>query len=226
MTHPITPPLDEVKGLLEKATPGPWEEDRCETEDGYGKFWSRNVFDMNGKTICDMTNSDAGEVHTEYDEDGAYRFDPIAAANARLIALTPTIAAAWVEAVGEIERLRERLEITHVYVSDKAGGLTRRELGPDETVPDGIECRDETIKLLNSNIDTLRKNVTRLEGDLAAARRDALEDAAKLCDTWTNVYARSAINDADSALHVERHELREDLCKTLAAAIRALTTPR
>jgi len=63
-------------------------------------------------------------------------------------------------AAARIEYLEKRLEIVP---------------GLSETA-DGISCRDETIKLQDARI-------TALETSLAEARRQALEEAAKVADT-------------------------------------------
>lgn len=55
------------------------------------------------------------------------------------------------EAAAEILRLRERLEIGYVFDSNG----NRVEIDPD-THPDGIECRDTTIRMLDKLIDQLR----------------------------------------------------------------------
>lgn len=56
-----------------------------------------------------------------------------------------------VEAAKEIKRLRQRLEIDRAY--DGEG----REVEAPEGAPDGIECRDETIRLLEAEVESLQK---------------------------------------------------------------------
>lgn len=56
---------------------------------------------------------------------------------------------------GEVERLRKRLEVTHVWQFIN-GKMRRRTLKPGEDIPDGIECRDETIRQLDRYIKELQ----------------------------------------------------------------------
>jgi hypothetical protein len=58
------------------------------------------------------------------------------------------------ECAAEIERLRERLEMTHAWQFID-GQETRIEVEPG-SIPDGIECRDETIRLQDREIERLR----------------------------------------------------------------------
>lgn len=52
----------------------------------------------------------------------------------------------------QVRRYAERLEITHVFVLS-GGELVRKEVSPEDWDKqiDGIACRDETIKLLESD---------------------------------------------------------------------------
>lgn len=54
----------------------------------------------------------------------------------------------------ENRRLRARLEMTHAWQMVD-GTMTRVEVEPG-SIPDGIECRDETIRLQDREIDRLR----------------------------------------------------------------------
>ena len=72
----------------------------------------------------------------------------------------------------EIERCHRRLEIDHVYVSRKGGELERQEVPYDDRSRqyDGIGCRDETIKMQDENLDTLRAKVAALEAQLNSVK--------------------------------------------------------
>lgn len=115
------------------------------------------------------------------------------------------IAAAASDAASEIERLRSRvsklearLEIDHVY--KLVDGKTQRiEIAPEDRDKqyDGIECRDETIKLLDANIKRLRSA-------LAAEREECAKVADRHHDEERDPYSKA------SAAHI-------------AAAIRART---
>lgn len=60
----------------------------------------------------------------------------------------------------EIDRLRERLEIVHVFNS--AGEMVPHPTGKIGSF-DGISCRDETIRLQDKSIKELRDRITELE---------------------------------------------------------------
>lgn len=63
--------------------------------------------------------------------------------------------AAQAEKIAELE---ERLEVVHCYVlDDKTGEMVKHEIAPEERdlMPDGIACRDETIKLQDKRIAEL-----------------------------------------------------------------------
>ncbi len=55
----------------------------------------------------------------------------------------------------ENDRLHERLEDSHVYAVDGNGQWVRKKVPPG-SVPDGIECRDETIRGLQAQLDERR----------------------------------------------------------------------
>ena len=66
----------------------------------------------------------------------------------------------------EIERLQERLEMTSAYVNGKLMRV------PAGSIPDGISCRNETIKLLHANIAALRARLARAEAERDAANKE------------------------------------------------------
>lgn len=76
------------------------------------------------------------------------------------------------EAADLIERLRERLEMTHAWRMID-GKMTKVAVEPG-SIPDGIECRDETIKLQDKVIERLRAQ--------APGWRTAMEAAACVAD--------------------------------------------
>lgn len=59
-----------------------------------------------------------------------------------------------------VQALETRLEMTHVWRMVD-GKMTRAPCEPGE-IPDGIECRDETIRLQHRRIDALRARVRRI----------------------------------------------------------------
>jgi hypothetical protein len=78
----------------------------------------------------------------------------------------------------EVTRLHERLEDNHVFVWDKATDkMLRQEIEPGSS-PDGIECRDATIKLQGAVLAEARATISALRSAVAKAR-EALEPFAR-----------------------------------------------
>jgi hypothetical protein len=124
--------------------------------------------------------------------------------------------------IGELEG---RLEIDHAW-QFMNGEKVRVEIPPEERdrFPDGIECRNETIRLQDKNIETLRANVATLQSQLSLARRMALDEAAAIVRgqvykehyrTYPQ-YHRNGGNMSNDAEAV-------NLCDCLADAIMALS---
>lgn len=91
------------------------------------------------------------------------------------------------KAEAECERLRERLEITHA--TDGNGNRIPFPAG----APDGIACRDETIRLLEAKCERLREEL-RL---IAQAKPDEWEpDMRDQFREWAQSRARAAIDAA------------------------------
>lgn len=64
----------------------------------------------------------------------------------------------------EIERLHERLEDNHEFRHDENGQVIRVDVPPG-SIPDGIDCRDETIKLQDERNDRLAARIADLEAE-------------------------------------------------------------
>ena len=95
----------------------------------------------------------------------------------------------------EVARLHERLEDNHVFVWDKATDkMLRQEVEPG-SVPDGIECRNDTIKIQDENLDRLRSANATLTAALEEAR-GALEAFQKLHDEIMSL-AEEAFREGD-----------------------------
>ena len=91
----------------------------------------------------------------------------------------------------EVARLHERLEDNHVFVWDKATDkMLRQEVEPG-SVPDGIECRNDTIKLQDENNERLRAANATLTAALEEAR-GALEWIANPSTGMSHVIFRQA----------------------------------
>jgi len=151
------PDLSAIRARLQAGTPGPWE--------------------RHGTLILSAMTSrgtQARIVDCEYD-DVSYD-DNIA--NAALIANAPSDLAALLE---ENERLHERLEDNHVFLRNADGEMVREDVAPG-SIPDGIECRDATIKLQDEQIGRLRAQIAALTAAAEGARAGAIEEAAALAD--------------------------------------------
>lgn len=168
--------LAEARALIERLTgytPGPWS---FEVESG---DWPDHA----------LIGGD-GDPVIEWDFDLGFR---LSGSDARLIAAAPamrdTIAALLdhIEALTadrdaalvEVARCHARLEIDHEYVSDADGNVTRQEIPHEDRAnePDGIECRDETIRLLERQLRAARAEKAEAE---AAMMRKALERIQRL----------------------------------------------
>ncbi|MBS0219173.1 MAG: hypothetical protein JSR91_00375 [Proteobacteria bacterium] len=77
------------------------------------------------------------------------------------------VAGAYIDMMEENQRLKERLEMAHVWQMID-GKMTRVPVPEDETIPDGIECREETIKLQDQHIRELQAEVKRLRSAMEA----------------------------------------------------------
>lgn len=62
-----------------------------------------------------------------------------------------------------VDELEERLEISHVYRMRSGGGFDKVIVPTDRrrTMPDGIDCRDATIALLEEDRDDLIEDMKR-----------------------------------------------------------------
>ena len=91
----------------------------------------------------------------------ARRYDALLAERDRLQAEVERLDA-------EVERCHERLEMTHRYrcVNPETGETARVDIPRAERsfAYDGIDCRDETIRLQDRAVDELRAEVERLRG--------------------------------------------------------------
>lgn len=117
----------------------------------YSGSWSCTLF---AAVEAEPTPSEAGELRKSLDQSEAAVRD----AEARVL---------FAEAerdslLEEVKMLSERLEITHVWQTVE-GVLTKVPVPEGADFPDGIACRDETIKLLEANRDHLRERVAELE---------------------------------------------------------------
>ena len=128
------------------------------------------------------------------------------------------IAAALPE-VGEVERLkarvaelRARLEIDHVFQLVD-GEMVRVEVPEGEYVPDGIECRDETIKLLTERtkvVERARDEARQLSTDAQAFGREMKRQRDTAVEERDRLQAENdvlALKLAEAKAEVERRKL-------------------
>jgi len=97
------------------------------------------------------------------------------------------------ELEADVERLHERLEDNHVFRLDELGDMKRVDVPPG-SIMDGIDCRNETIKLQDESNDRLRACVKELE-----AERDQWKKAAgsgQLTDLCQEALARDIAIEA------------------------------
>lgn len=80
------------------------------------------------------------------------------------------------EAEREVARCHERLEMNHAWQMGGDGGFVR--VPAPEGMPDGIECRDETIKLLESSRKRLSDRLASSEATVTRMR-EVLEPFAR-----------------------------------------------
>lgn len=141
------------------------------------------------------------------------------------LSLSQSLARELGEAKAEIERCHARLEIDHHFVFEN-GAAKRVEvaLGDRLDEPDGIECRDATIQILEQNCETLRSKAETAERQLGEVKerltdeRDALEG--------TQAQLRDA-NEAVTALERELGEVTQerDIMVKLHQDLRGLIQP-
>lgn len=104
----------------------------------------------------------------------------------RAIAALTLVREGWTE----VERLRERLELTHAY--QVIDGEMVKVPAPDG-MPDGIECRDETIKLLEARAQAAERENERMRGALGEIARLRTDDFS--LSSHQSDIARRALGD-------------------------------
>jgi hypothetical protein len=99
--------------------------------------------------------------------------------------LLGALSSALAQAEKERDALHERLEDNHVFVWDKATDkMVRTEVDPG-SVPDGIECRNETIKLQDEALAKLRAQLAEARGENAKLRKQIDDDRERAGDDDT-----------------------------------------
>lgn len=182
----------EIEARLAKATPGPWE------ASADGLIWHETAMTQDccghPRVVCD--DDGAGNAVPAYEvccgepivHGGQESLAQASGDNATFIAHAPDdirdLLAALKAETARADRYAERLEITSHWVSyDDGVTLTRVEVPREDwdTQIDGIDCRDETIKLQDAAVDNLRDQLTAANEKLAAARERDLRLVEWLC---------------------------------------------
>lgn len=180
--------IAQLREMLAKATPGEWEVDTEKTDGEYGSGpdchsgYHASIITAGDKRICGTENSSDGEVHEEFDEDGCYAWDEVAARNMKAAATAVNTLPA---ALDEIERLsaeRDSLidqvkimtgvsaELSRVKAKlDEAVGLLKPfavAAGPENLQPDAPDdCMvDYSDGLVVGQLRAARSFLSRMEG--------------------------------------------------------------
>ncbi len=140
----------------------------------------------------------------------------------------------------EIDRCHERLEIKRMHRMNLATGETTPvdiPLQERASLPDGIDCRDETIRLLRDNIETLRSNNAQLLAQLRELAQDGkpapgstTESENATCPsaggfgaaTWQNILTAIAAEKANWPHNGVMHDAARMACDNIAARIKQL----
>ncbi len=104
--------LAKIKEAAERATPGPWDTDTIDNEDGKWRFKSYIVGSGpvdNWKAVVDTSNSDVIEIHREDDIDYSSVWDEQGRRNAEFIALARTTVPALIARIEASEHKNKRL---------------------------------------------------------------------------------------------------------------------
>lgn len=116
---PTPSALQAMRALAEKATPGPWDVDSQDSEDGHGKFKAYAVFGCDGKVLLDTLNSDAAEIHEEPYEYDIVAWDEIGRRNAAFIAAAnPQAVIALIDALESAHAVLEKCRHQFQWYAD------------------------------------------------------------------------------------------------------------
>jgi hypothetical protein len=135
--------------------------------------------------------------------------------------------------VERIKKYRAKLEVDHHFVSKAGGPMERVELPFGEDEPyDGIDCRNETIKLQDEQIAKLKARAEAAEASQAATGEAEVDRIAKLicghaavdeCNDAESYFAAATHHSGDCTKECHtcilcRVELFRDLARQVIAA--------
>lgn len=113
MTESTEEVIARLRGLMEKATPLPWNSDSERSEGAYGAgedihegFDIYSLFGSDGKKLLDALNSDAILVHEEWDEETHHAWDETSYRNVEFVAVALN---ALPRLLADLEQAREAL---------------------------------------------------------------------------------------------------------------------
>lgn len=144
--------IDKLRGLLAKATKGPWEVDSEYDPDGaygsgpdhdtgYHNYFVGAEVDGKWRTLMDTVNSDHKLIEDDRDEDGGRSWDAIGHGNANLVAAAITALPALLD---ELERKTKALEASETLARSAIIILSAIELHCiNEAGLTGIDHADE-----------------------------------------------------------------------------------
>lgn len=100
----------ELRARLAEATPGPWESDSIDTEDGHGKYLTYEITcnDSFMNVVVEFSNATVVEIHEESDGDGFYsRWDEVSRRNAAFIVAVRNHLPALLDQIASDREMRE-----------------------------------------------------------------------------------------------------------------------
>lgn len=138
-----------MKAAALKATQGEWWSDVVETDGEYGDgedrdsgYHSYAVYDVQGRSLLDMTNSTAATIQTEWDHDYHLAWDVVGEHNAKhIIASQPQNVLALVEALEARDKQIAELRAKDINVKRQAQALFDAIQNPDDAyIPAYVRC--------------------------------------------------------------------------------------
>ena len=224
--------IEELRALLAKATPGPWEADNENNDGCYGLgddchegFQSASIHAPDGRggyiKLFDALNSDAACIEEEWDEDQHYAWDEVSRANAALIV-------AMRNALPALLDLASKAPATLSLAGEDAGGLLQALDAANYSLTDKAAALIRSLSLRVEAEKRAREEAERWKGilhkqvdDFAERYAQAGQDANKLrvdlrsAETHSAALARAleeATSRAYAALVTARAYVREDMC--------------
>lgn len=200
MTNPVSrvtdEKIEEMLAGLEGVTPGPWgvwREPTFTQADAIREL----TFQVESTPIADFAKAvyllDAGgkcPATTGCGPSSAVNADHIARCDPdtmrSILTELQSLRALLQSQAAEIERCHKRLEIDRVYVGTEDDTFAEQVVPMHErpTMPDGIECRDSTISLLEADIERLQT----LNADLIVQAQGHAQEARTANSTIYEIY--------------------------------------